>query len=133
MSVKYRGETPERNFSIRDFYTEGVVIVSFAIWRDYQTNKRHLSCTFRSNGLSGTIRTTCYDDTFAIDVRWGRRFAGYCEETCLTTECKTLREAKSILFVWFREHGFSRPKHAEVTKSLEFKDYQGTLSPFIFK
>jgi hypothetical protein len=133
MSVQYRGKEPERNFCINDFYANGVVIVGFGIWRHHQTNKRHLSCTFKSNGLSGTIRTTCYGDTFAIDVRWGRRFAGYCEETCLTTECKTLREAKSILYVWFREKGFVVPKHTEVTKSLEFKDYQGTLSPFIFK
>lgn len=42
MSVQYRGQIPERNFSIHDFYTNEIVITGFGIWRHPETNKRHL-------------------------------------------------------------------------------------------
>jgi len=132
MSVIYRGKTPERNYSLKDFYDKGIVISWVA---KFETSEiPQLRCVFRSNGLLGEIRTTCYGDAFAVDVQWGWRTD---ERRCLTTECKSIREAKSILFEWFKEKGFSVPR--KITNSdwskytLAFQDVQLSLSPFIFR
>lgn len=101
--IKYRGEPPTQNYTTKDFYDNGIVISGFIRYKD----KNGLKVIFRSNGLLGIIRTTCYGNTFAVDVWWGQ---GSNEKTCLTTECKSLREAKSILFVWFKSKGFRLPK-----------------------
>lgn len=132
MSVRYSGKMPERNFTIRDFHANGVTLTSFSKWRGHKSNKRNIRCIFRSHGFTGIIRTTCYEDSFAVDVIWGRQWALYPNKQCLTTECKTLREAKSILFVWFREHGFKLHSNTSTLPSVRFKHFQGTLSPFLF-
>ena len=132
MSIHYRGKIPERNFTIRDFHANGVTLTSFHMYRSYKSNKRNLICAFRSHGFTGIIRTTCYEDSFAVDVVWGKDFAFYPNERCLTTECKTLREAKSILFVWFRENGFKLHNDTPTVPRVEFKHFQGTVSPFLF-
>ncbi len=107
MAVIYRGKLPERNYSIKDFYDNGVVLSWAKRFYAHDTKKPHIRAVFRSNGLLGEIRTTCYGDTYAVDVRWGW---GTAERTCLTTECKSIREAKSILFEWFKSKGFVVPK-----------------------
>lgn len=132
MTVHYSGKMPERNFTIRDFCANGVTLTSFHMYRNHKSNKRNIIVSFRSHGLIGTIRTTCCEDSFAIDVAWGRDFSHYPNERCLTTECKTLREAKSILFVWFRSHGFRLHSNTPTVPRVEFKNFQGTISPFLF-
>lgn len=103
MAVIYRGETPDKNYSIKDFYANGVVVSWMA--KFYQNGNPALRCIFRSNGLLGEIRSC--GNTFAVDVKWG-----WSSDTqrCLTTECKSIKEAKSILFIWFKSKGFSVPK-----------------------
>lgn len=132
MSVQYRGIKPERNYRIIDFYNNGVVVSWFAKFRKHKTNKPLIRCIFRSNELLGEIRTTCYGDTFAVDVKceWGT-------DSCLTTECKSLREAKSILFEWFKSKGFSVSKSVTDNNwrknALAFQNEQLNLNPFIFQ
>ena len=132
MAVQYRGKIPDKNYSVIDFYNNGVVISWFAKFKDYNTKNSHIKCIFRSNGLLGEIRTTCYGNSFAVDVRSEWR-----TQRCLTTECKSLREAKSILFMWFKEQGFSIPKH--ITDKdwnrgyLTFNNVQLNLNPILFK
>ena len=120
---------PEKNFPINDFYKKGVILYGFNISRHYKTNRRHIICTFKSNGLQGTIRTTCYGDTYAIDVRYYES-GPFITDKCLTTECKTLREAKSILYCWFRNKGF-KVQNKQVPSMLKLKNYKGVLSPFL--
>lgn len=132
MAVHYRGKVPERNFTIHDFHANGVTLTSFSMWRGHKSKKRNIRYVFKSHGFIGIIRTTCYENSFAVDVVWGKQWALYPNESCLTTECKTLREAKSILFVWFREHGFKLHSATQVVPRVEFKNFQGTVSPFLF-
>jgi len=131
MSVHYRGNVPERNFTIHDFHANGITLTSFQMYRNHKSNKRHIRCVFRSHGFTGIIRTTCYENSFAVDVIYGKQCDLYPNDSCLTTECKTLREAKSILFVWFRENGFKCSPTTKVLPSVKFKYFQGTVSPFL--
>jgi hypothetical protein len=103
MSVLYNGEIPTKNYSLDDFRNHRIIM----IWCNrFMSDKiPSIRACFRSNGLSGEIRTTCYGDTYAVDVRWGWWSD---RQRCLTTECKTIREAKSILFLWFASKGYSR-------------------------
>lgn len=128
MSVAYTGEKPDKNYSIRDFYKKGVILYSFIHYRHYKTNHRHISCNFKSNGLQGTIRTTCYGDTYAVDVRYYDN-GPFIKDQCLTTECRTIREAKSILYMWFKKHNFKIDNN--VHHLLRLKNYKGSLSPFL--
>lgn len=133
MSVQYRGKVPDRNYTVNDFYNNGVVISWFAKFKTYEGHVV-IRCIFRSNGLLGEIRTTCYGDTFAVDVWWGWWTN---EQTCLTTECHSLREAKSILFEWFKSKGFAIPR--KVTSNdwsknhLRYQDVQLNLNPIVFR
>lgn len=122
MAVIYRGKTPDRNYSIKDFYDNGIVL-SWAIrFYTHDTKQPRIRAIFRSNGLLGEIRTTCYGDTYAVDVRWGWHSN---EDQCLTTECKSIREAKSILFEWFKSKGFVVPKRITDTDwSKNYLSYQ---------
>ena len=130
MSVIYSGKTPERNYSLNDFYKNGIVISW--VRRFESDGKPAIRVIFRSNGLLGEIRTTCYGDRYAVDVTWE-----WGMDRCLTTECKTIREAKSILFEWFKSKGYSLSKK-ETDSSwrknhLAYQSVQLTLSPFVFK
>lgn len=110
MSVKYQGIKPDRNYSTKDFLDKKIVITRLSRGRNYK-NEIYFRAVFRSNGLLGVIRSTCYSNVnngnfeYAVDVSWG-----WHEDTCLTTECKTIREAKNILFMWFESKGFSISK-----------------------
>lgn len=59
------------------------------------------------------------------------------EQTCLTTECKSLREAKSILFEWFKSKGFSVSKKETDNNWSKahwaYQNVQLNLNPFIFR
>ena len=103
MAVQYKGEKPDKNYSINDFRDHGIILTWYARFMSDKTPS--LRACFRSNGLSAEIRTTCYGDTYAVDVRWGWWSD---RQQCLTTECKTIREAKSILFLWFKSKGYRR-------------------------
>lgn len=105
--IKYRGKIPERNYSLRDFYENGVVLHWAVRFYDYDKKVPMIRAIFRSNGLLGEIRTTCYGDAYAVDVVWGMSTN---ERACLTTECSSIRQAKSILFEWFKSKGFKIPK-----------------------
>jgi hypothetical protein len=105
MAVLYRGPKPSKNYSLKDFYKNGIVISWWAKFKN--NNKTCLRVIFRSNGLLGEIRTTADSKSYAIDVRWGWWSS---QESCLTTECKSLKEAKSILFEWFKSKGYTLPK-----------------------
>lgn len=105
MSVYYKGPIPDKNYSVSDFRDKGIILVWY---RKFMSDKiPSLRAVFRSNGLIGEIRTTCYGNTYAVDVRWGWWSDRQC---CLTTECKTIREAKSVLFLWFKSEGYKRTK-----------------------
>lgn len=130
MAIHYSGKMPERNFTINDFNANGVILTSIHMWRNHKSNKRNLRCVFRSHGFTGIIRTTCYKDSFAIDVVWGHHWGLHPNERCLTTKCKTLREAKSILFVWFREHGFKLHSNAKTVPRVTFQGFQEMVYPF---
>lgn len=130
MAVIYRGEIPDKNYTILDFYKNGVVVSWVAKYYDYPKNNPQLRCIFRSNGLLGEIRS-CGGGTFAVDVTWG-----WNDSRCLTTQCKNVREAKSILFLWFKSKGFTLTK-AEVNSDWHKGHYrfsgQLNLNPFIFR
>jgi hypothetical protein len=132
MAVIYRGDLPDKNYSIMDFYQNGVVVSWMAKFRHHETKKIKIRCIFRSNGLLGEIRSC--GDTFAIDIQWGW---GSDTQRCLTTECKTLREAKSILFIWFKSKGFSLPKKETDNdwrkNHLAYNNQQLNLNPFVFR
>jgi len=132
MSVKYRGPEPTRKFTVSDFYKNGIIITMFLKWKDHE-GKRMLRCVFRSNGLLGEIRRTCDGVHFAVDVEDDSLYRG--NQQCLTTECKTVGEAKSILFMWFQKKGFSLPEHRKATlvADLRMSYTQLSLSPFIFR
>lgn len=118
MSYQYRGPKPERNYTVKDFQEKGITVRVGAKWKDYTKGFPSITVGFRSNGLRGTIRTSCYGNTFCVDFRWGWHTS---EETCLTTECKSIREAKSILYMAFKEKGFVIPK--EITDRDWSKNY----------
>lgn len=128
MSVIYRGKKPDRNYTVNDFYNNGVVISWFAKFRMY-TGENCIRCIFRSNGLLGEIRSC--GNTFAVDVMSGWSTSLH---NCLTTECKSVREAKFILFEWFKSQGF-RKSDAQLDYGtyLAFDSTQLNLNPFIFK
>ena len=107
MAVIYQGNIPKRNYSLKDFHDKGVILCWVVKYYRHKTNKPSIRVIFRSNGLLGEIRTTCYGDSYAVDVRWGWYTN---QQKCLTTECKSLREAKSILYEWFKSKGFVVPK-----------------------
>lgn len=134
MAVIYRGEIPNKNYTVIDFYNKGVVISWFVRFKDYSRGNSNIRCIFRSNGLLGEIRTTAYGDSFAVDVEWGWYTN---QKTCLTTECKSLREAKSILYIWFKSKGFSIPKSITDNdwskNTLKFDNVQLNLNPILFK
>lgn len=104
MSVIYKGQTLYSNAKISDFLKKDIFLTMLLKWVDYK-GLHHIRGVFRSNGLLGEIRTTCYGDTFAVDVKWGWR-SNECQ--CLTTECKTIQEAKNILLTWFHNEGFKK-------------------------
>lgn len=110
MSVIYRGPKPDRNYSTKDFKDKGIDVMILAKWKDHYKHFPCIRVIFRSNGLCGEIRTTCYGNTFAVDFAYGWHTN---ENNCLTTECKSIKEAKSILYMAFKEKGFVVPK--EVT------------------
>lgn len=103
MSVIYKGEKPTKNYSVNDFRDRGIILTWYTRFISDKTPS--MRAFFKSNGLIGEIRTTCYGDTYAVDVRWGWWSD---RQQCLTTECKTIREAKSILFLWFKSKGYQR-------------------------
>lgn len=126
MSVQYRGPLPDRNYTTKDFLDKGIVITQFLKSVTHE-NKHWMRVVFRSNGLLGSIRRDCYDKSWCIDVRteWSQG------DRCITTECKSLREAKSILYEWFKSHGFVRnvPSH----HYLSIGGRQLQFSPLIFR
>jgi hypothetical protein len=128
MSVDYRGKTPERNYNLSDFYKNGVVISWFAKFKT--SGIPQIRIVFRSNGLLGEIRTC--GDGFAVDAWWGWSTN---QRQCLTTECKSVREAKSILFEWFKSKGFVVSKkvtdHDWRKGTLAYYGVQLSLNPFI--
>jgi hypothetical protein len=126
MSVTYKGTKPKRNYTVNDFRDNKVILTKILRWTSYDGHP-NMRAFFRSNGFSAEIRTTCYHDTYAIDVRtnWWNK------STCLTTECKSLKEAKSILFTWFEEQGFYKSmeevNNSWTTSFLKFDQIQLTL------
>ncbi len=103
MSIIYRGSIPERNYSLLDFNKKNIILSWCSKWYD-EYNKHHcIRAVFRSNGLLGEIRTCSYGNTYAIDVWSGWHSS---ERTCLGTEFKSVREAKSVLYKWFESKGF---------------------------
>jgi hypothetical protein len=126
--VQYRGKIPDRNYSLKDFYDHGIIISWVAKY--VHESKPALRCIFRSNGLLGEIRTTCYGTSYAVDVEWGWHTN---ERACLTTECKSIKEAKSILFEWFKSMGFQRKCTDWTAQSLQIAGKQLSLSSFVFK
>lgn len=106
MSVIYRGKILYKNAKVSDFLEKKIFLTMLLKWKDYK-GLHHIRAVFRSNGLLGEIRTTCYGDAFAVDVKWGWHTF---EQRCLTTECKTIQEAKNILLTWFHEQGFKKTK-----------------------
>lgn len=133
MAVIYDGKMPDRNYSLKDFNDNYIILWRIAKFKSYD-NIPMLRIIFRSNGLIGEIRTTCYGNTYAIDVEWGWWSD---RKKCLTTECKSLREAKSILFLWFQSKGFNRTEsqiEAEPYAGyLSLNNKQLTFSPLYFK
>jgi hypothetical protein len=120
MSVQYTGIKPDRNYSVTDFRDHGIILMSFMKFKSGNDNIPSLRIIFRSNGLLGEIRTTCYGNAYAVDVEWG----WYSDRRqCITTECKSLREAKSILFMWFKSKGFKR-----TTEQIKAEPYASYLS-----
>ena len=134
MSIINKHFIPDKNYSVDDFYKKGVVLTSVNKSYHYQTNKPKIRITFRSNGLLGLIRTTCYGDTYAVDVRWGWWTN---EDTCITTECKSLREAKSVLYMWFKSKGFVKSNEELKTNwswnTMKLPNIQLNLNPIIFR
>jgi len=110
MPVHYTGEIPDRNYSVEDFRLKKIILTSYIRSRTAYNKSIFFRAVFRSNGLLGTIRSTCYSDLngrpfeYAVDViaEWGT-------EHCISTECKSIREAKNILYMWFKSKGFSVP------------------------
>ena len=134
MSVQYNGLKPDRNYSLNDFRDKGVILISFIKFKSGNDNIPSLRIIFRSNGLLGEIRTTCYGNTYAVDVEWGWWSD---RKRCLTTECKSLREAKSILFTWFKSMGYSRTKDQIASEQyasyLSLNNIQLTFSPLYLR
>lgn len=130
MSIEYKHIKPDRNYKLSDFRQYGIVVTRYG--RFTVDSKSHIRVIFRSNGLLGEIRSTCDGNTYAVDAWWGWYSN---QRVCLTTECKTLREAKSILFMWFKSKGFVVPKKetdCDWRKNyLKFNEVQLSLNPFI--
>jgi hypothetical protein len=101
--VNYRGPIPDRVYNLSDFLSKNIIL-SWKI-RFKTDNKPSLRAVFRSNGLIGEIRSC--GNTLAIDVRWGWWTD---QQSCITTECKNMKEAKSILYMWFKSKGYTLPK-----------------------
>jgi hypothetical protein len=133
MSVIYSGKKPDRNYSLKDFEDNHIILWWVAKFKSYE-NMPMLRIVFRSNGLIGEIRTTCNGNTYAIDVEWGWWSD---RKRCLTTECKSLREAKSILFLWFQSKGFNRTesqiKTEPYSSDLSLNNRQLTFSPIYLR
>lgn len=104
MAVIYRGEKPTQNYPLSAFLEKAIDLSWCIRFRNYK-NEPQFRAIFRSNGLLGEIRSC--GKTWAVDVRWGWSSD---QQSCLTTECKNIREAKSILFLWFKSKGFVVPK-----------------------
>lgn len=100
--VIYRGKQPDRNYTLDDFIDKDIIVTWVKRFRDSEDNPA-LRAMFKSNGLYGEIRTTCTGKTYAVDVAWS-----WSDSKCLTTECTSIREAKSILYMWFKDQGFKK-------------------------
>jgi len=133
MSVIYRGLKPERNFSTADFYSKGIILTQYlrskTDWNRKHGIKQWTRFVFMGNGLQGVIRHC--GNTWAVDYRkdW------HTGDHCLTTECKTLKEAKSILYTWFASEGFHKAKCLDWKDQLLFfpKGYQIKFNPIIYR
>lgn len=133
MSVKYEGKQPDKNYSLKDFENNEIILWSFMKFKSYE-NVPMLRIIFHSNGLIGEIRTTCYGNTYAVDVEWGWWSD---RKKCLTTECKSLKEAKSILFTWFKSKNFKKSeselKYEPYSSYLSLHNKQLTFSPLYLR
>lgn len=103
MAVQYRGKVLYSNCKLIDFFENKVYLTMFLKFQIYKCDFTSIRAVFRSNGYLGEIRTTCYGDSYAVDfdTEWGM-------SRCLTTECKSLQEAKDVLFTEFSKVGFYR-------------------------
>lgn len=120
MSVIYRGTKPSRNYSLKDFRRHDITLALFLKWKHYEKGFNMLRVVFRTNGLLAEISSVYDGSKFAIDTYWGWSHG---KQQCLTTECKSLREAKSIVFQWFKEQGFRKEnKDLDYGYYLKFDD-----------
>ena len=102
---------------VKEFEKKGITVNSLERWTDYE-GKPKMKAVFRSNGLLGVIRTNCYDK-YSVDVRWSWWSGG--QQTLYPASVNTIKQAKEMLFNWFKEKGFVVPK--EITDTDWNKDY----------
>jgi hypothetical protein len=86
--IKYRGPKPILRYNYQDLISLGVK----------HKKQDSINTTFYvETNLYISIRLTCNNKTFAVDLRDTRYTRdGHC---CLTTECKTKQEAQNIVYL----------------------------------
>lgn len=132
MSYTYRGTKPDRVYKCQDFYDKGIILSQYLrVPNRTRGQDQWARFVFRSNGLMGIIRYSCYCDTWCVDVQDSWHYGHY----CLTTECRTISEAKSILYIWFKEHGFKKKviNDWKDKSALGYMGHQLSLSNMVFR
>lgn len=94
-------------YKVKDFLKKGILITGVLRWKDYR-NIPNIRVFFRGENLFAEIRTTCYGNTFAVDISKANNHWYHRTDSCLTTECKTLQEAKNIVWAWFESENWHK-------------------------
>jgi hypothetical protein len=112
MSVQHRIKFDNtRRIKTKDFIRKGILITGVMRFKTYQG---HPACRiwFRGENLFAEIRTTCMYPTqrnFAVDTSTARfHHWHHRTESCISTECMSMQEAKNMVYAWFEQQGFHR-------------------------
>ena len=128
---EYKGNNPEKvNVKTCDFYNKGIILTQYGRTFKSKYTEAWARFIFKSEGLMGIIRRDCYNKNWCVDVQnsWWNG------DTCLTTKCKTIQEAKDILYQWFKEQNFKKIHSDYYDKiTLSLNNHQIRFNPIIFR
>lgn len=101
MAVYYNRGIIAKGAKTHHFKDKGISIrVSHKTYPDEYKKYIDLGVVFTKDKLLSVIRTSCYGNTFCVDVYKTDPY-GFHNRRCLTTECKSLQECKDIIYAWF--------------------------------
>ncbi len=121
---------PQAKYTVKDFLRKGIIIT--CVLRFKNQNRPHCRIFFRGENLFAEIRTCCYG-TLAIDTSKASSNYNTKDEQCITTECKSMREAKSMVWSWFESQGWHQKAsyNAHFTPMKELSHYKPIINYYL--